>query len=249
MNVLLLVAGVMSILPTTLGVHCKALTSCCAVPKDHATGQYFVKTGHFSQTRALCDMATDRGGWTVLMRRQSKDLSFDIDIKHYVAGFGNFSEDFWLGLQTMAAITSSETYEMRIDMYERANHTVSISHAYYDSFRIESGPEYTLRLGAFNGSDDDLLDNMVQFNGHKFQAKVEKEGTNCTRSQKGGWWYAKNCFNDDGETPGTVLTTRYPLLEWRENEPTDQYPSGERTFKKWEMKIRPKSCSRAQSTA
>lgn len=56
--------------------------------------------------RVRCNMTTEGGGWTVIQRRQ-RGTHFFQTWAEYVVGFGddNFN-DFWLGLESIHALTS-----------------------------------------------------------------------------------------------------------------------------------------------
>lgn len=223
-----------------------SMSSCCDLPLSPApqSGKYQLQTSEtFSTSVAFCDMEIDGGGWTMIMRRTGS-ISFDRYYHEYEEGFGDLEEDFWYGLRAMQGITSRRPYTMRLDMFASANDTESASHAFYSSFSVQ-GDNYTLHLGNFSGSDVNLLDRLIQFNGRHFYAKREKQpwskDTPCTTQFKGGWWYVNEtiCTPTD-QSPGTMLTARFNLVEWHDLrfEP----PMNGRTFEKYEMKIRPSNC-------
>ena len=220
-----------------------SLESCCdylQMPGYPTSRQYRLKTGTYSTAAAFCDMETDGGGWTVVMRRST--LDFDRYYREYEDGFGDLDDEFWYGLRMLRDITSRTPYEMRLDMFANINDTESTSHALYGTFQVE-GDSYTLVLGNFTGSDPNLRDNLMHFNNEPFVARQEKveqgERDRCIDDFKGGWWYTgTSCLSGEGQTPGTILTARHSLVEWYD---IDLQPIG-RTFQKYEMKIRPLNC-------
>ena len=48
-----------------------------------------------------CDMETDGGGWTVLLKRQVGSVEFYQNWTDYKSGFDNPTEEHWLGLDNM----------------------------------------------------------------------------------------------------------------------------------------------------
>ncbi|KAF0312819.1 Techylectin-5B [Amphibalanus amphitrite] len=70
--------------------------------------------------RALCDMNTEGGGWTVIQRRD--DITPREDFyrtwRHYKRGFGNLTGEFWWGLHHVWQLTSvrDRRYLLRVDL-------------------------------------------------------------------------------------------------------------------------------------
>lgn len=232
-----------------------SMSSCCDTPRSPGyqtapkSGKYLIQTGPFSTSTAFCDMETDGGGWTTIIRRTWSSLTFNRPYYEYEEGFGELEKDFWYGLRAMRDITTRTPYEMRFDMFDVVNDTVSASHAFYSSFRVE-GENYTLHLGSFSGSDEILVNNLIQFDGQQFYAKREKqdqglEATECIDRFKAGWWYVidTTCTAPEGQLPGMMVTIEnFALVEWQD--PRFGPPMLASPFQKYEMKIRPINCRR-----
>ncbi|XP_053552117.1 ficolin-1 [Bombina bombina] len=138
--------------------------------------------------KVLCDMHTDGGGWIVFQRRWDGSVDFFRDWKSYKTGFGSRLNEFWLGNDNIHKITSSGTWELRIDLqdFENTKHF-----AKYTSFKVMGEAEkYKLLIGAFKeGNAGDSL------SGHSSQRFTTKDqdndeyASNCAELFKGGWWY------------------------------------------------------------
>ena len=100
---------------------------------------------------AYCDMVTDRGGWTVIQKRFNGSVNFYRNWNDYKKGFGNKLGEYWLGLDTIHAMTSQEVYELRIDMVDFDGNAY---YAAYDSFRVNDESDgYRLAIGSHKGTE------------------------------------------------------------------------------------------------
>ncbi|XP_029360614.1 tenascin [Echeneis naucrates] len=140
--------------------------------------------------RVYCDMETDGGGWTVFQRRMNGKMDFYRSWSEYTAGFGNLSEEFWLGNELLHNLTSVGPVSLRVDM-RSGNDT---AYAHYANFSVDSEERlYTLTVSGYTGTAGD---SMRYHNGRPFSSRdrdPDPLGLHCARAYMGGWWY-KNCY-------------------------------------------------------
>ncbi|XP_069551604.1 tenascin-like [Brachyistius frenatus] len=140
--------------------------------------------------RVYCDMETDGGGWTVFQRRMNGKTDFYRTWSEYSAGFGNLSEEFWLGNELLHNLTSVGPMSLRVDM-RSGNDT---AYAHYSNFSTASEEMlYALTVSGYTGTAGD---SMRYHNGRPFSARdkdPDSLGIHCARAYMGGWWY-KNCY-------------------------------------------------------
>lgn len=227
--------------------HIARRVSCCDIIKEnnplHTSGIYPIRNGEFGFMNARCDMETDNGGWTVILRRVNNNTHFEREFSDYEEGFGSLDGNFWYGLRMMRKLTSNGDYEMRLDMYNDENDT---AYATYSNFKVEHD-NYTLTIGNFKGSNRSIGNSLEQFSGQAFSALENNDNDNaCVGLLRVGWWYVledSRCFAPKHMSDGSILTRPYPELVYYTHNEEDY------KFAKYEMKIRPKNCGQQGSTA
>ncbi|KAG8549021.1 hypothetical protein GDO81_023082, partial [Engystomops pustulosus] len=138
--------------------------------------------------RVLCDMHTDGGGWIVFQRRYDGSVDFLQDWDSYKKGFGNRLSEFWLGNDIIHKISSSGTWELRIDLqdFDFINYF-----AKYSSFKVMGESEkYKLVLGGFTGGNAaEILSPFITEDVLHPGPKTDADLRNCADVFKGSWWY------------------------------------------------------------
>ncbi|KAK0065242.1 BpFREP12.10 [Biomphalaria pfeifferi] len=144
-----------------------------------------------SGLKVMCDTKTDGGGWIILQRRINGKVDFYRDWKEYRDGFGDYNiGEFYLGNENIFSLTSTEQYDLRIDLeFNNTKYFVQ-----YENFKVSSESEkYKLQTGKYSGNAGDSLSyhNYMYFS--TFDRDSDNYGpTHCAEYCSGAWWY-KDC--------------------------------------------------------
>lgn len=154
------------------------------------------------EIRVFCDMTLHGGGWIVIQRRIDNSLHFNKSMLSYKVGFGFLEGNFWLGLEKIHRITSSQPYELYIGMESFLDYPGDIGCAKYGTFYIK-GAKDNYRLETIGDYDSSLCklqgigDSLRYHRGEDFSARDADNDSNgevhCARKFGAGWWYNK-CY-------------------------------------------------------
>ncbi|XP_070071423.1 fibrinogen-like protein 1 [Drosophila takahashii] len=96
-------------------------------------------------------------GWMVIQRRLDGKIDFCVTNKNsYEVGFGDINGDFWLGIETIHQLTTSQRHELIVELVDFDDVT---AYARYDNFVVgNKESKYELKsLGNYSGNSGDAL--------------------------------------------------------------------------------------------
>lgn len=142
---------------------------------------------------AACDLETLDGGWTIIQRRQDGSENFFRNWTNYAEGFGDINGEFFLGLNKIHALTTSDIPQELYIMLEDFDGIKKF--ARYEKFKVDSeSNDFKLTVEKYSGNAGDSL---LLHNNMKFSTKDrdnDKYGDyNCAGGWKGAWWY-HSCY-------------------------------------------------------
>ncbi|XP_023205492.1 angiopoietin-related protein 5-like isoform X1 [Xiphophorus maculatus] len=173
---------------------------------DAPSGVYVIQPkGVNTSFKVYCEMNSG-GGWTVFQRRSGGSVSFDRKWAAYKNGFGNLTQDHWLGLRKVFALTKNQSKKwiLRVDLWD---HEGGTAFAEYKNFRLgNEKTAFKLHVGKYSGDAGDAIRGAYQGidqNGYGFST-VDRDNdgcspclfgdiveTKCSLSEGGGWWYSR----------------------------------------------------------
>ena len=115
-------------------------------------------------------------------------INFYCDWNDYFCRFGDFHEEFWLGLNKIHRLTTINS-TLHVDLQDFSGNK---TYAKYSTFNVgDSDTKYKLLVGGYTGNAGD---NLTWHNEMKFSTKDHDNDVynlNCAVLFKGGWWYRK----------------------------------------------------------
>lgn len=140
----------------------------------------------------FCDQKTRGGGWTVMTNRYDGSEDFNRKWEDYKIGFGPITNEFFIGLEKLHQITSSEDNELLVQLENRKQEQ---RYALYDHFSIGSESEQ-YRLNVLGNYQGDASDALRQHTDRKFSTHDrdnDENEVNCAVEQSSAFWYSNTC--------------------------------------------------------
>ncbi|XP_072032412.1 fibrinogen C domain-containing protein 1-A-like [Amphiura filiformis] len=207
-----------------------------AAQGPYASGIYTITPwddlGNKGSFKVFCDMKTDDAGWTVFQKRINGSVDFYRDWVEYKNGFGDLDGEFWLGLDKLNRLTSTQvTWQLKVELEDFEGNT---AYALYDDFHIgDELTQFQLSIGTYSGTAGDAL---RLHEGMKFSTKDKDNdiwSSDCASTRGGAWWYG-GCEHSNLNGPYlTSATSTHRAITWY------HWKSTRIALKKAQMKIRP----------
>ncbi|GBO35691.1 Techylectin-5B, partial [Araneus ventricosus] len=148
----------------------------------------------------------------VIQRRGKFPIQQDFyqDWESYKNGFGNMSEEFWLGNENIRVLCLKGC-KIRFDLVDEKGEK---GFALYQNFALSSG-NYNINIGGYSGNVGDAI---AYQNNYAFSTK-DKGNTETAQRVKGGWWYEEAglaCHLNGVYKPGTNEGDTVNWLPWRD---------------------------------
>uniref|UniRef100_A0A914WZI1 Fibrinogen C-terminal domain-containing protein n=1 Tax=Plectus sambesii TaxID=2011161 RepID=A0A914WZI1_9BILA len=144
------------------------------------------------QFYAYCDQSTLQGGWTMLLRKSNDTFNFSRSYSEYKTGFGNESQDYYIGNDVMHRISSMQPYELAVaGRFAASKQAVAVRYKNFSIGTEASG--YALRIGGIKDSFGTTADELLKFNGSVFSARDQGPLASCATAKEGGWWWSAAC--------------------------------------------------------
>lgn len=206
---------------------------------------YAVRTGSpLRVQRVYCDMSDNRGGWTVIMRRgkfseKKHHVDFRTNWETYKRGFGDISDEFWIGNQIIHHLTAKEPQILQIDLKSFADECISLQ---FKRFAIaDESNRYRLIIDEPFGENKETGEIFLSFNNTEFITNdMIKDSSKflCSNLLTGGWWA------NQSRCPLVYLNGLYKEVDVRKEVDTGirwmTFKENE-SLKEVQMKIRPVS--------
>ncbi|XP_052077227.1 ryncolin-1-like [Mytilus californianus] len=167
----------------------------CSVldPELDSSGVYTIYPTNGKGFKAYCDMKTDGGRWTVVVRRMDRSQDFNKKWDEYEKGFGNLHREYWLGNKYLHTLTSNGKNEMRVDI---ENFKGEKKLAKYSTFKVgNAASKYRLTVGGYTGNVADAFAH-GHHNGRRFTTSDNdndlNSSLNCAKLKRdgSGWWFS-----------------------------------------------------------
>ncbi|XP_017027911.1 microfibril-associated glycoprotein 4-like [Drosophila kikkawai] len=187
-------------------------------PSGSPNGIYQIKLRGSPAFKVPCVSAAS--GWTVVLSRFDGSENFNRTWRDYRNGFGDFSGEFFIGLEKLHLMTRSQHHELYIQLRD-VNGSTAIAN--YDDFIVGSEQEeYKLKsLGKYSGTAGDSL----RYHLDKKFTTTDRDNDlgdgHCVSNHGGGgWWYgacAQGFLTGKYYKDGRRLSKDYGIIwvDWR----------------------------------
>lgn len=166
---------------------CESISCLCQGTQTHT-----IALPGMSPFPVSCDSTLASPGWTVILRRINGVVDFNRNWRSYQQGFGDLQKEFFIGLDKLHAITSSQPYELYIHLENAKGET---RFAQYSRFAIgnEDASYEITSLGNYTGNAGDGMGQHNHMKFSTFDSDNDNSARNCADENSSGWWF-NSCF-------------------------------------------------------
>lgn len=135
-----------------------------------------------------CDVDTQGGPWTVILRRVDGSENFYRPWEQYVRGFGDVRGEYWLGLEFIHKITHNSKQKLRVEMEDFEGSKTSATYSHFSVGGDCDG--YRLSVSGFK--NEGAGDSLAYHNGWRFSTfdkDLDGWSGNCAKTYMGGFWH------------------------------------------------------------
>ncbi|XP_073687738.1 uncharacterized protein fgl2b [Garra rufa] len=220
------------------------------ITKSSKNGVYKVSPQpRSSMFPVFCDMESSGGGWTLIQHRLDGNTSFNRTWDEYKNGFGELTEEFWLGNDKIHMLTKAKNMSLRIEIEDFEGVK---EYAHYDNFSVaDESQQYRLSIGGYSGTAGNAMQFSETYNhDQKLFTTPDRDNDqypsgNCGAYYSSGWWFDA-CMS--ANLNGRYYQSKYKGVRngifwgtWH-NITMEYYPTNDRqSFKTVKMMIRPKN--------
>jgi len=161
-------------------------------------------------------------GWIIFHQRLGYTFDWQLPWADYKVGFGSIDANFWLGLEKVHLLTSSQPYRLRVEIQERSTELWYSAEYWLFTIGDELSDKYRLDVTGYSGDASDALHFEGNYNGNNCFGCYYHDGMKFTTYDQdndlasgncapplggGGWWYNR-CYE-------ACLTCGLSSYEWR----------------------------------
>ncbi|EDW00931.1 ryncolin-4 [Drosophila grimshawi] len=167
----------------------------CSAAKAKKNGVYKIQPKGQPVMSVYCDVFIAGSPWMVIQRRVDVNINFYRNWASYQQGFGDLDKNYFIGLDKLNALTTSQPYELYIHL---ADFEGQQRFAQYTEFAIGNGANsYSLtKLGFYSGNAGDGLRHHQNVKFSTYDRDNDNSARNLAVEFTGAWWYNTTHFSN-----------------------------------------------------
>ena len=193
--------------------------SCQGVRRTKKTGyeKHEIHIPEFGLTVVYCRLVNNGNNWIVVQHRIGLHLGFSKTWDEYKHGFETLQDSFWLGLEILHRLTSSDKKAVLQFGMTSLGSQLTRYVAMYRFVQVAGESDgYRLSIGDFDAVESNVGNAFLTPDAGVFVTKDRDNGKGLSilaQEQGGGWW--ANGFNVNNLNVPPVINGSYPPTQWR----------------------------------